>query len=117
MCTWFLVVALAACGGGKAEPAEPQVVQNKQPETAPPAPSPPNNVVLAQMEAFTAEMCACSESTCAQKVVDRMTEWSLEQAKQTEESPKLTDAEQSAFSELGTRMGTCMQKAMGSSSP
>jgi hypothetical protein len=64
------------------------------------------------MEQFVEDMCDCHDSQCSQRVVDEMTRWSQDQAKNNREPPKPSDEDIRRFAELGERMGMCMQKAM-----
>lgn len=118
MRTWFVsAVLLGACGGGsKPAPAEPQVVENKQPETAPPAAAPMSETdrIFAAMAKFKDEMCACGpqNADCAKDVSDRMTQWAQTEAQRNEKQPEMTEADQKRFTELGTQMGECMQTSM-----
>lgn len=68
---------------------------------------------LAKMTEFADKMCACHDTTCAQKVSDEMTKWAQEQAtKQTRRPPKMSEQMTKRFTELGERLGKCMQQAM-----
>jgi len=67
---------------------------------------------IVKMKQFTAQMCACTTSGCAQQVSDEMTKWGQEQARDNAEPPKLTEEETKQFTEIGEQMGKCMQKAM-----
>jgi hypothetical protein len=68
---------------------------------------------MAKMGEFRDEMCACSDTACAQRVSDEMATWSQEQAKDSKEPPKMTDEETKEATQIGEAMGKCMQKAMG----
>jgi hypothetical protein len=68
---------------------------------------------MAKMREFRVEMCACSDTACAQRVSDEMATWSQEQAKDSKEPPKMTDEETKEATQIGEAMGKCMQKAMG----
>ena len=67
---------------------------------------------MKKMTEFKDSMCACKDSACAQKVSDDMTKWSQEQAKSMSEAPKMDEDMTKKFTEIGTQMGECMQKAM-----
>ena len=69
-------------------------------------------VALAAMTRFKDEFCQCTTSACAQRVSDKMTKWSQEQAKIEHEPPKMTDEQSKLFTDLGEQMAKCMQKAM-----
>jgi hypothetical protein len=68
---------------------------------------------MAKMEEFANKMCACNDVTCANGVSDEMTRWSQEMAGKQKRSPKMTKADLERATAIGTRMGGCMQKAMG----
>jgi hypothetical protein len=108
---WLLA---AACGGGsnKAQPAQPAVSNQVAAETAPVAPRTESELALDKMQQFTDTMCACSDKDCVQKVADDMTSWSMEMAKKSEEPPKMSEADTKRASDIGKRMGDCMQRAM-----
>jgi hypothetical protein len=110
----MIVAVVAACGGGGSKPAEsprePAAVSNTEPTPAP-APQTPIQEAMAKMREFSDKMCACKDSPCAQAVSDEMTKWAQEMANQTE-PVKMTEEDQKAATEIGARMGECMQKAM-----
>lgn len=64
------------------------------------------------MERFVEDMCSCSDSPCAQRVVDEMTRWSQDQAKASQEPPPLSEEDTKRATEMAERMGQCMQNAM-----
>jgi len=68
---------------------------------------------MAAMTHFADEMCACHDTSCAQRVADEMTKWSQEMAKDQSKPPKMTDDDVKRATALGERMGKCMQEAMG----
>ena len=117
-----LAVAGAACGGGDKKAAEEPALENKPSSTtvaSPPADAaPPSQVEVAMqtMARFRDEMCACTDTPCAQRVADAMTTWSQKVATEMGDTPpKLTEEENRRATELGMQMGECMQKAMGAS--
>ena len=63
------------------------------------------------MREFAGEMCACTDSACAQEVADEMTKWAQDQTAMGE-PPKLDQAEMATATEIGEAMGRCMQQAM-----
>jgi hypothetical protein len=65
-----------------------------------------------QFSLFTDEMCACRDTACASRVSDEMTKWSVQMAKQQRTPPRMTEGDTKRFTELGERMGKCMQAAM-----
>jgi hypothetical protein len=68
---------------------------------------------MAKMAEFRDQMCACKDMACAQKVSDGMTTWAQEEAKESTEPPKMSEAEIKQATAIGEQMGRCMQKAMG----
>ncbi|MEO6772640.1 MAG: hypothetical protein ABI467_06405 [Kofleriaceae bacterium] len=68
---------------------------------------------MSAMTKFRDEMCACTDSACAQRVSDEMTKWGQEEARNDQNPPKMTEDDVKRFTRLGEIMGTCMQKAMG----
>lgn len=113
---------LGACGGGgsKAAAQEPapasggQALSNMQPAVAEAAPpSSRAERAMAKMEELAGKMCACTEAQCARQVSDEMTRWSQEMAKEVENEPvKMSEEDMKRATEIGTRMGECMQTAM-----
>jgi hypothetical protein len=69
---------------------------------------------MAAMQMFTDKMCACTTLACAQGVSDEMMKWSQEVVKEmgAPVDPKPTEAEMKKMTEIGMRMGQCMQHAM-----
>jgi hypothetical protein len=72
---------------------------------------------FAAMSKFRDQMCACTDTACAQKVAEDMTKWGQEESKDDREPPKMSDEEVKRFTQLGEDMGHCMQKAMGGGTP
>jgi hypothetical protein len=72
---------------------------------------------IAAMGEFADEMCACSDTTCAQRVSDLMIEWGKREAKQPghHRGMKWTDDQQQAMSGVTKRLTDCMTQAMASS--
>lgn len=120
------VLLASACGGsgnkGASAPA-PQPIENKAPAAepapaaAPAASSPAAATAMAKLREYTEKMCLCADQTCMQQVSDEMTQWSQEMAKQQKEPVKMTDDEVKVATELGTRMGECMQRVMNAAPP
>ena len=67
---------------------------------------------LKKMTEFKDSMCACKDSACAQKVSDDMTKWGQEQAKDVGSMPTPDEDTTKKMTDIGTKMGECMQKAM-----
>lgn len=112
--TLLAVVLFIGCGG-KAKPAEPEPMSNTQIEATPAAaPVLHPDDVIGQMQRFMDQMCECpnGDASCAKAVSDRMTTWAEEQARKPETPRKLTDEEMRRATDIGTRMGECMQAAM-----
>ena len=111
------VVVAAACGGKQSSPPATAPIDNAQP--APPADAAPlsfNEQAMASMRQFADDMCKCTESACVQQVADRMTQWSQKMANDPQAAQmKMSEAEEKEATEIGTRMGECMQKAMSAS--
>lgn len=109
-----LVIALAGCWRSSSTPeAAPQPVA----EPAPPAPrwraAPPPETPLDRMQRFSDAMCECRDYNCARRVSDEMIAWSQETASRPGREPeKMTEADQQRATEIGTRMGECMQRAV-----
>jgi hypothetical protein len=106
----LLIALLFACGGSP-PPAAP----------APPPPPPPADAAapaadawfteaMVKMSGFADAMCACKDVACAKKVSDDMTEWGQVMEKQHPDPPKLTEEQTKNASDVGQRMGECMQK-------
>lgn len=71
---------------------------------------------LKKMTEFKDQMCACKDTACTTKVSDDMTKWGQEQAKNSH--PASADEEtMKKMTEVGTKMGECMQKAMTPATP
>lgn len=111
------VVVAAACGGKQASPPATAPIDNAQP--APPPDAAPltfNEQAMATMQQFADDMCKCSTEDCVRQVADRMTEWSQKMANDPQAAQmKMSEAEQQQATQIGTRMGECMQKAMSAS--
>lgn len=83
-----------------------------------PARPDPVEALFARLATFERAMCECtdlqypSSSECVQRVSDDMTRWGAEQTKQMPVPPKLDDRQMKRASEMGERVGRCMQRAM-----
>lgn len=120
-------LVLGACGGSSKpaaqEPApttatDQQTLSNTQPAAATPAePATPSSRVMAKMQEFTVAMCDCKDADCAKRVSDEMTKWSQQEAQTQKEPVKMSEEDMKQATELGTRMGECMQRAMGAGNP
>jgi len=72
--------------------------------------------VIAKMEEFSDRMCGCKDAACAKSVNDDMTKWAnAEMEKKHSQRPRLSVEQTKRVTEVGTRMGECMMKAMGMS--
>lgn len=113
------VVVAAACGGkqSSAPTASSAPIENAQP--APPPDAAPlsfNEQAMATMRQFADDMCKCTTPDCVQQVANQMTEWSQKMANDPQAAQmKMTEAEEKEATQIGTRMGECMQKAMSAS--
>lgn len=116
----FLVcAALTACwSGSRQEAAAPQPIENSSPPPpvvssvrSPPPRRTPNEEALDRMRELESALCACQDMTCVQRVSEDMTQWSQELSQRGEQL-KLTDEETKQATEIGMRMGECMQRAM-----
>lgn len=67
---------------------------------------------MTAMHGFRDQMCACTDTKCAQLVSDEMTKWGQEQARENRDPPNMSEDEIKAFTQIGEEMGKCMQKAM-----
>lgn len=69
---------------------------------------------MAKMGEFKDKMCGCKDKACADKVQDEMNKWSAENAKNAGDKPeKPSDEDMKKMTEVGTKYGECMAKAMG----
>jgi hypothetical protein len=69
----------------------------------------------AKMTEYKDKMCACKDADCAKKVSDEMTAWTASFSK-SQGDKKLGEADQKRTTELGTQMGECMMKLIGTGS-
>jgi hypothetical protein len=113
-----LIIAVALVGAcWRSSPPPPPAQPAAQPSTlARRTPPPARDSVIQVMEQLAEDMCACRSSQCAHGVMDEVTRWSQERRKNSEEPPKLSDEDEARAAELGERMGTCLQNAMGTGS-
>lgn len=115
----LLFVFVAACGGGGSKPAP---VSNQPPPVEKPAPvaeykrceEQTAKCAVATMEHFSAQMCACADKACADKVNEEMTIWGTEMTKAAraarDEKPDPELAKKSA--DIMTKYVECMTKLM-----
>lgn len=116
----YLVVGVlvgAACGGGSRHAAPPpEPIANRQPAPEKHSDSDgraaSSDQALAMLNAFTEQMCGCTDLQCARTVADRLTAWTQDQATRLKEPVEMTEGEQKVYQQLGMRMGDCMQRAM-----
>jgi hypothetical protein len=83
------VGSLAACGGKKG-----------------------SNEAFEKTSAFADAMCACKDADCAKKVMDDMTKWSTEWAKNAKPDQVPDAEEQKKFTEVSKKLTDCSTKAM-----
>jgi hypothetical protein len=72
-----------------------------------------SGAMMQAMRDFKDKMCACKDKACIDAVVEQMTKWSQENAKEHEDKPSEEDMKQGAA--LGQEMAKCMQAAMSAS--
>lgn len=68
--------------------------------------------VMATLEGFAEDMCACRDSACAQRISEKMTAWAEEMSRRAAPPPRLDMDMQKRLTDIGTRMAECMSKAM-----
>ncbi|MEO8844370.1 MAG: hypothetical protein ABI704_22490 [Kofleriaceae bacterium] len=68
---------------------------------------------MKKLTEFKDQICACTDSACAQRVSDGMTSWGQDQARENHEPAKMNEEETKKVTQIGEQMGKCMQKAMG----
>lgn len=67
---------------------------------------------MTAMRGFADRMCACKDAQCAQQVSEEMQKWGQEISKRENELRAMSEADQQRASELGEKMGKCMQTVM-----
>jgi hypothetical protein len=112
----LLPLILGACGGGHANQPAAEPIGNQQPAPEKPAPATESSesmpAPMRAMTAFTDRMCACADTACAQKVNEDMTAWASRMAEDTKQPVQISEDEQKRYTEIGVRMGECMQQVM-----
>lgn len=112
------LLALTACWSSRSAPppAEPAPIANTQSDAPPPLRE-QDETAIGALERFTNEMCQCSTSECATQVSTDLTTWAQAFSRDNPDGTReLGEEEQKRATELATRMGECMMKAMTSSS-
>jgi hypothetical protein len=111
----LVAVLLVACGSG--QPATTSApLTNTAPPAPPDAPSPSRKEqAFAALQRFADGMCRCTDVDCAQQVSNDMSDWAQEQAVTTDDNDdlRMTEQEQRHATQIATRLGECMQRAMG----
>ena len=64
---------------------------------------------IKQIQQFKDEMCQCHDYACAQRVVEAMTSWSQQQAREMRMPPPMSKADTERIARTGEQMGQCMQ--------
>jgi hypothetical protein len=117
----MLLAVLAACGGSTASapppvttppPAAPPPVEAK-PDGRPPCVKADAACVIGTFTYFKSKMCACTDKACADAVHNDVTAWGQEMAtRQSEETPKPTEPETKAITDVVNQYSECMVKVM-----
>ena len=93
-----------------AAPRWPRLARRSEPE--------PERSIMAQaiekLTEMTDAMCACTDRTCADAVMQEITRWSTEMGKDFQ-AQKPTDEETREATAIAERLSRCMMKAMGGS--
>jgi len=71
----------------------------------------PGNAIRKMIE-FKDKMCRCVDKACADTVVDEMTKWSQEMAKNADRSARVTEEDTRKMSEVTEEFTKCATKAM-----
>ena len=111
-----VVVLAVGCGGSQSPPAKP-------PPTAPsapianqaPAPPPPKTIatMIAKLDEFKVQICACHDAPCVQQISDDMTRWGRDQADDPAvKDLKPNDVESKQITEITQVMSECVTRAM-----
>jgi hypothetical protein len=113
----LLCLVLASCGGSPQPAPTSPPASNTAPVTATPPPDASvASVAIAKMGEFKDAMCACKDTSCAQRVSDNMVKWAQDQAGNSP-PPKMTDDEMKRATTIAEQMGICMQTAMSGDVP
>lgn len=104
-----LSIALAACRAS--QPAPPPVSNHV---SAPVADAPADAALtggaaaIAKLEQFADDMCKCPDRDCADHVLDAMTQWAEDLARDGEATPKVNSAEDEQAHAATDRVSRCM---------
>jgi len=111
-----VVVLAVGCGGSppaqKAQPAPPAAsIANQAPPSAPPPKT--MATMIAKLDEFKVQICACHDAPCVQQISDDMTRWGRDQADDpATQDLKPSDDESKHISEITKAMTECMTRAM-----
>jgi len=110
----LVCVLVAGCWHGDspspAEPAPPPAPVKAAPE---PRPKTQSELAFEAMSGFRAQMCACKDKACADRVQEDLVQWSTEMAKSNDmRSGNFTDEQMRAMQDLGSGYAECMMNAM-----
>jgi hypothetical protein len=122
----LVAVALAACGGAEKSPAQQPVLTNSAPlvaaapepapEPAPAAPATDVAAVMAKMTVFRDQLCACSDTPCAERVTGELTRWAQEIAREPRAAQPFTEADTRRIAEISEGFAKCMARISGTGS-
>jgi hypothetical protein len=74
--------------------------------------------VSAKMAEFRDQMCKCTDKACADKVMESMTKWTQDNAKEgNKEAAKPTEEDMKKMTAISEDYSKCMQKVMMASAP
>src|SRR5262249_22752062 len=69
---------------------------------------------VAKMNELTDKMCGCQDKACADKVMEELTKWGQEMAKDPDAAKDKPDEDTAKkFADITKRLSDCMSKAMG----
>jgi hypothetical protein len=72
---------------------------------------------MKKLSDYKDQMCACKDTACATKVNDDMTKWAQDEAKNSTSMPSPDEDSMKKMTEISTKLGECMQKAMTPATP
>jgi hypothetical protein len=121
-----LLALAAGCYRGSPPPENPEPARPiaREPE-APPRSRPirppepergPMAEALAKLTELTDEMCACTDQTCANGVMQELNRWSSSNARELQEQ-KPTDEETKEATAVAERLTKCMMSTMNGPAP
>jgi len=101
-------IALAACRAS--QPAPPVSNHMLAPSAEAPIDAAPRGgaAAIAKLEQFADDMCKCPDRDCADHVIDAMTQWAEDLARDGEATPKVNSAEDEQARAATDRMSRCM---------